>query len=159
MYDATNELCERAGLIGYEVSNYAKPGAESRHNLIYWRYGDYLGIGPGAHGRLTVGGVKYATEHYKMPTAWLKNVEAGKGEKLRDALSKTDQANEYLLMGLRITDGIDKIRLENLAGTKLDKSALTHLTDLNLIEENGTHLRATPKGRLLLNSVIAELIF
>ena len=159
MYDATNELCERAGLFGYEVSNYAKVGAESRHNLIYWRYGDYLGIGPGAHGRLTVGSTKFATEHYKMPNAWLENVERGKGEKIRNPLMGIDQANEYLIMGLRITDGIDKTRLENLAGGEVDHNALTHLSDLGLIEKSGTQLRATPQGRLLLNSVIGELLF
>jgi len=159
MYDVTNELCERAGLFGYEVSNYAKVGAESRHNLIYWRYGDYLGIGPGAHGRLTIDGVKYATEHFKMPNAWLENAERGRSEKIRDALSGTDQANEYLIMGLRITEGIDTTRLENLAGAKIDTTALTHLTKLGLIEQSGSHLRTTPQGRLLLNSVIGELIY
>lgn len=159
MYDATNELCERAGLLGYEVSNYAKPSAESRHNLIYWRYGDYLGIGPGAHGRLTVDDTKYATEHFKMPNAWLENSERGKGEKIRNGLSSTDQANEYLIMGLRITEGIDRIRLENLAGVPVDQSTLDHLNDLNLITQDGANLRATPKGRLLLNSVIGELVF
>ena len=159
MYDATNELCERAGLFGYEVSNYAKLGAESRHNLIYWRYGDYLGIGPGAHGRLTLGGTKYATEHFKMPNAWLENSERGKGEKIRDGLSNTDQANEYLIMGLRITEGIDRARLENLAGVPVDQSSLDHLNDLNLITQDGANLRTTPQGRLLLNSVIGELFF
>ncbi len=139
MYDATNELCERAGLFGYEVSNYAKPGAESRHNLIYWRYGDYLGIGPGAHGRLTVDGTKYATEHYKMPNAWLENSERGKGEKIRDGLSNTDQANEYLIMGLRITEGMDRTRLENLAGAPVDQCTLDHLNDLNLITQDGAN--------------------
>ena len=159
MYDITNELCERAGLNCYEVSNYAKSGAESRHNLIYWRYGDYLGIGPGAHGRLTVNGQRYATEHYKMPNAWLEKAIHGRGEKLRSALSATDQANEYLLMGLRISDGIEISRIETLAGRPLDEAALLHLTELELTERRGSQLQATPQGRLLLNSVIAELMY
>lgn len=159
MYEATQEIGERAGFEAYEVSNHARPGSESRHNLIYWRYGDYIGVGPGAHGRLSIGGTRYATEHYKMPTAWLENVERGKGEKLRNALSATDQANEYLMMGLRISEGIDLPRLEALAGTAVDQSALIHMTDLELVESSDTQLRATAKGRLLLNSVIAELLF
>ena len=159
MYDITNELCERAGLNAYEVSNYAKIGAESRHNLIYWRYGDYLGIGPGAHGRLTIDGKRYATEHYKMPNAWLDNSERGKGEKIRNALSRIDQANEYLMMGLRISEGIDTARIESLAGAPLDGIALRHLTDLGLLEHKRQTLRTTSQGRLLLNSVITELLY
>jgi oxygen-independent coproporphyrinogen-3 oxidase len=159
MYDVTNELCERAGLNAYEVSNYAKIGAESRHNLIYWRYGDYLGIGPGAHGRLSIGDQRYATEHYKMPNAWLENTERGKGEKFRNVLSPTDQANEYLIMGLRISEGINVARIEALSGAPLNASALKHLTELGLIERKGPQLRASPQGRLLLNSVLTELLF
>ena len=159
MYDTTQEVCERAGFEAYEVSNHAKPGAESRHNLIYWRYGDYLGIGPGAHGRITLDGKRFATEHYKMPTAWLERSENGQAEKLRNPLSGSDQANEYLIMGLRISEGIDIARIEALAGAPLDSAALEHLGDLELIDQSGTHLRATPRGRLLLNSVIGELLF
>jgi len=96
MFDATQEICEAHGYEAYEVSNHAKPGSESRHNLIYWRYGDYLGIGPGAHGRVTVGDRKFATEAFRMPTRWLEAVEAGTGEKTKDALTPLDQANEYL---------------------------------------------------------------
>lgn len=159
MYDTTQELCERAGFEAYEVSNHAKPGAESRHNLIYWRYGDYLGIGPGAHGRITIEDQRYATEQYKMPTAWLERAEIGKAEKPRNPLSRIDQANEYLIMGLRISEGIDVARIEALADRPLEAAALTHLTDLELVAQNGPHLRATPRGRLLLNSVIGELLF
>ena len=159
MYDITQEICESAGFEAYEVSNHAKPGAESRHNLIYWRYGDYLGIGPGAHGRITLGDQRYATEQYKMPTAWLERAEIGKAEKPRNPLSQTDQANEYLLMGLRITEGVDIARIETLAGTSIDAAALSHLTELDLLNQSATHLRTTPRGRLLLNSVIAELLF
>ena len=159
MYDITNELCERAGLNAYEVSNYAKIGAESRHNLIYWRYGDYLGIGPGAHGRLTINGQRYATEHYKMPTAWLERAGMAKGEKVRTSLSALDQANEYLMMGLRISEGISISRVEALGGQPLDRSALETLTEYELVTTNKDQLQTTPKGRLLLNSVITELLF
>ncbi|MEP5154635.1 radical SAM family heme chaperone HemW [Planktotalea sp.] len=159
MYDITNELCERAGLNAYEVSNYAKSGAESRHNLIYWRYGDYLGIGPGAHGRITLNGQRYATEHYMMPTAWLERSQTAIGEKVRNPLSPIDQANEYLMMGLRITDGISRSRIETLAGESFDTDALSSMIELELIEQRQDQLRATPRGRLLLNSVIAELLF
>lgn len=159
MYDITNELCERAGLNAYEVSNYAKPGAESRHNLIYWRYGDYLGIGPGAHGRITLNGQRYATEHYMMPAAWLERSQTAIGEKVRNPLSPIDQANEYLMMGLRITDGISRRRIEQLAGKPFDADALSSMIDLGFIEAHRDQLRASPRGRLLLNSVIAELFF
>lgn len=159
MYDITNELCERAGLIAYEVSNYAKVGAESRHNLIYWRYGDYLGIGPGAHGRLTIDGQRFATEHYKMPNAWLERAKNAQGEKLRNGLSDLDQANEYLMMGLRISEGISVSRVEALAGRPLDRTALATLLEYDLIDLLNDQLRTTPRGRLLLNSVITELLF
>ncbi|MGB7319476.1 MAG: radical SAM family heme chaperone HemW [Planktotalea sp.] len=159
MYDITNELCERAGLIAYEVSNYAKVGAESRHNLIYWRYGDYLGIGPGAHGRLTIDGQRFATEHYKMPNAWLERAKNAQGEKLRNGLSDLDQANEYLMMGLRISEGISVSRVEALAGRPLDRTALATLLEYDLIDLLNDQLLTTPRGRLLLNSVITELLF
>ncbi len=141
------------------MSNYARPGAESRHNLIYWRYGDYLGIGPGAHGRLTIDGQRYATEHYKMPTAWLERAQNAKGQKLRQSLTGIEQANEYLIMGLRISEGISLSRVQNLADTQIDQHALTSMIDLGFVECSGDNLRTTPRGRLLLNSVIAELGF
>lgn len=159
MFDATQEITAKAGFEAYEVSNHAKPGAESRHNLIYWRYGDYLGIGPGAHGRITIGHQRYATEHYKMPTAWLQRSEAGTGEKLREPLSAIDQANEYLLMGLRINEGIDRARVEALANAPLNADALNNLSDLGLIHTSKKTLRTTAQGRLLLNGVISELLF
>ncbi|MDT8281170.1 MAG: coproporphyrinogen III oxidase, partial [Erythrobacter sp.] len=119
MYEATQDICGAAGLEGYEVSNHAKPGAESRHNLIYWRYGDYVGIGPGAHGRLTLNGQRHATEAWRAPGKWLDAVATGSGESLRDPLPLAEQATEYLLMGLRLREGIDMARHARLAGAPL----------------------------------------
>jgi oxygen-independent coproporphyrinogen-3 oxidase len=158
MYDTTQEICEKAGLFAYEVSNHAKQGAESRHNLVYWRYGDYAGIGPGAHGRVTIGGQRYATKAWSNPDRWLQAAESGNGEKERDALSARDQADEYLMMGLRVTDGIDRLRYLRLAGHDLPLDRLTYLEDLNLIESTESSIKTTGKGRLVLNSVLRELI-
>jgi len=159
MFDATQEICAKHGYEAYEVSNHAKPGAESRHNLIYWRYGDYLGIGPGAHGRLTLDGTKYATEAVRMPTGWLEGVERRASEKPREALSGIDQANEYLLMGLRLTEGIDLKRLNALSGSRLEQKTLDHLLDLGLIQIYGDNLRTTHSGRMVLNALLPELAF
>jgi putative oxygen-independent coproporphyrinogen III oxidase len=159
MFELTQDLCDAAGLGAYEVSNHAKFGSESQHNLIYWRYGDYLGIGPGAHGRLTLGGRRYATECTRMPDAWLRAAESGTAEKPRLALSGIDQANEYLLMGLRVSEGIDLRRVDTLARAPLSPTSIAHLTDNGLIAVDGHILKATEQGRLLLNSVISELMF
>ena len=123
MYLATQEICDARGLPSYEISNHARPGAESRHNLIYWQYGDYVGLGPGAHGRITLDGRKYATECHKTPGAWLAAVKAGSGESHRDLLSPAIQAEEYLMMGLRIPKGIDLVGYRVLGGrTAVGKS-------------------------------------
>src|SRR6202012_289430 len=111
LYDATTEECDRAGLISYEISNYAKPGQESRHNLTYWRYLDYAGIGPGAHGRITVDGSLRATRRHRAPEVWLEHVErSGDGLTQDNAVAPTERAREALLMGLRLTEGIDLAR-------------------------------------------------
>lgn len=159
MFDLTQDLCGAAGLEAYEVSNHAKLGSESQHNLIYWRYGDYLGIGPGAHGRLTIDGQRFATECIRMPDAWLQKAESGTAEKQRMLLSNTDQANEYLLMGLRVTEGIDIRRVNALAERPIDSTTIKHLTDNELISIDGHAMKTTERGRLLLNSVISELMF
>jgi oxygen-independent coproporphyrinogen-3 oxidase len=158
MYHATQEICETAGLHAYEVSNHAKPGAESRHNLIYWRYGDYVGIGPGAHGRLTIDGVRHATEASRMPGEWLARVERGSGESLRESLPAQEQATEFLLMGLRLSEGIDMARFERLSGTPLDADALRHLTEIGMVRVENDRLCATEAGRAVLNSVIFDLM-
>mgnify|MGYP001627777828 FL=1 len=158
MYDITQEVTVAAGFNTYEVSNHARPGAESRHNTLYWRYGDYIGVGPGAHGRVTINGQRTATEAIRMPDAWLAAAEKGNGDKLRTPLSTDDQATEFLLMGLRLSDGIDISRYSSLAGRPLPNHALQELSQLAMIEVKGTNLRATPNGRLVLNAVIAKLL-
>lgn len=158
MYDITQEVAVAAGFNTYEVSNHARPGAESRHNTLYWRYGDYVGIGPGAHGRLTLNGTRMATEAIRMPDAWLSHVEQGSGDKLRSALTLDDQATEFLLMGLRLSDGIDMDRYAALAGRPLPSTTLQELSDMGMVEQSGPILRATDQGRLVLNAVIAKLL-
>jgi oxygen-independent coproporphyrinogen-3 oxidase len=158
MYLATQEICEAHGLPAYEVSNHARPGAESQHNLIYWRYGDYVGIGPGAHGRITLNGRKLATETYLSPNAWLTAVDNGSGEKERDALSTQDQANEYLMMGLRIAEGLDIDRFKALSAQTLSQDKLADLVEFGMIEQTNGRLIATKDGRAVLNAVIRELL-
>jgi oxygen-independent coproporphyrinogen-3 oxidase len=158
MYEITQEICEAAGLPAYEVSNHARVGAESRHNLIYWRYGDYVGIGPGAHGRLTRDGHKYATAAHRAPGKWLESVENARTVESWEPLSGPDQAVEYLLMGLRITEGIDPVRFERLAGKPLDQNSLDHLGAIGMIAADGPRLRATAAGRAVLNAVIRDLL-
>jgi oxygen-independent coproporphyrinogen-3 oxidase len=154
LYEVTQELTQAAGLQAYEISNHAKPGHESRHNLTYWRYHDYAGVGPGAHGRLN--GTALACEKY--PETWLKLVEAqGHGLKEAHALTPTEQAPEYLLMGLRISEGIDLDRHAALAGRTIDARKIKALAALDLVSQQGDILRATPRGRQVLNAVIREL--
>ncbi|WP_209940034.1 radical SAM family heme chaperone HemW [Ruegeria sp. HKCCE4148] len=158
MYLITQDICEAHGLPAYEVSNHARTGAESQHNLIYWRYGDYIGIGPGAHGRLTLNEEKYATETYLNPQRWLDAAERGGGEKGRTTLSLEDQASEYLMMGMRISEGLDIDRWELLAGRKLSEDTVDHLIGIKMIEHENGRLRATSDGRAVLNAVIRELL-
>ncbi len=157
MYELTQEVCARHDMPAYEVSNHARSGAESRHNLIYWRYGDYAGVGPGAHGRVTINGRKYATEAPRPPGLWLEKVRHGSGEMGRTSLSAQDQADEYLMMCLRLTEGLDMGRFSDLAGVGLDARGLENMLDLGMVEASGPRLRTTAAGRLVLNQVIAEL--
>lgn len=157
MYELTRELTEQAGFHGYEVSNYARDGSVSRHNLVYWNYGDYAGIGPGAHGRLTLDGSKFATVAERAPALWLKAVGDGRAES-REALSGADQASEYLMMGLRVDDGVDLARLKHLGGAAPGAGTLADLQDMGLIERDHERIRATFRGRMVLNAVITELM-
>jgi oxygen-independent coproporphyrinogen-3 oxidase len=158
MYFLTQEECDAAGMPSYEVSNHARKGSESRHNLIYWRYGDYAGIGPGAHSRLTLDGQKYAIDTPLSPTLWLASVDAkGHGEQERCALPGYDQALEYLMMGLRISEGVDLSRLSALFGYNYSIKNKYLLDDGFLKSENG-RLSVTGKGRPLLNAIIRDLI-
>ncbi|MBY6154948.1 radical SAM family heme chaperone HemW [Vannielia litorea] len=157
MYELTQEMTSTVGLAAYEVSNHAEKGSESRHNLIYWRYGDYAGIGPGAHGRLTLGGQKLATVASTMPSSWLAKQAEGSVES-REVISGADQASEYLMMGLRVTDGISLERFEALGGMALDKTKLRGLVNEGLIVVQGDRIRASQRGRMVLNAVIRELM-
>jgi oxygen-independent coproporphyrinogen-3 oxidase len=159
MFEITQDLCDRAGLQAYEVSNHARPGAESRHNLIYWRSGDWAGIGPGAHGRLTFGATRWATDTPKAPLAWLAQVEReGAGELPRAALSAGDQAEEYLMMGLRLAEGIDLARHQQLAGAPLPEKAVAELEAQGLVRRADGRLAASSSGRIILNALILALL-
>ena len=158
MYDLTQELCAGAGLEAYEISNHARPGAESRHNLIYWRYGDYAGIGPGAHGRLSLGAGRLATDTELAPGKWLEAAEAGQGWRSADSLDPVDEAAECLMMGLRLREGVSLSRLRTLDPSALREGAIADLAELGLVENNGDRLRATDRGRLVLNGVIRQLL-
>jgi oxygen-independent coproporphyrinogen-3 oxidase len=155
-YEVTEELCAASGLRSYEVSNYARPGAESRHNLVYWRYGDYAGVGPGAHGRLTLGGRRMATEAERLPEKWLAAVE-GRGSSIALTDISPDAARENLLMGLRLAEGIDLESYRERWGVIPSPSQIRDLGDAGLIAVDGGHLQATARGRLVLNAVIAQL--
>jgi putative oxygen-independent coproporphyrinogen III oxidase len=159
LYDITQDIWEQAGLPAYEVSNHARPGAECRHNLIYWRYGEYAGIGPGAHGRLDVGGKRYATAAERRPDAWLSLVEAnGDGLVENEALLRSAQADEFLLMGLRLAEGIDPQRYAEIAGRPLDLSRIADLIGYGLVETTAARrLRVTPAGFPVLDAVVADL--
>ena len=159
MFFQTQDLCESAGLPAYEVSNHAKPGQESRHNLIYWRGGDYVGIGPGAHGRITDTGQRFATWTDLSPTAWLAQVaNSGSGEAGREPLSPADHAGEYLMMSLRTADGTDLVRFEALADAPLDHAVVRNFVDLGLVRSEAGRLTATRTGRAVLNAIIAALL-
>ncbi|AOF90362.1 MULTISPECIES: radical SAM family heme chaperone HemW [Rhizobiaceae] len=159
LYEATQEITEREGMPAYEVSNHARPGSESRHNLTYWRYGDYVGIGPGAHGRLTTGGAKIATATERRPEGWLELVEAeGHGMVEQELLEREAQSDELLLMGLRLKEGIDLVRWQMLSGRDLDPDREQFLIDHGFIERLGnSRLRCTPAGMLILDAVVADL--
>jgi putative oxygen-independent coproporphyrinogen III oxidase len=157
-YLLTQQLCDAAGLPLYEVSNHARPGAESRHNLLYWGGHDYAGVGPGAHSRITQNGVKHAIATRKSPEAWLDAVGAsGHGIDQDESLTPQDSADEYLLMGLRLAEGIDLKRLAAIDGRKIDEARLQHLQAQGLLRRTPDRLQATGTGRLVLDRLIVEL--
>ncbi|MEP2642630.1 radical SAM family heme chaperone HemW [Roseobacter sp.] len=158
LFSLTQDLCGEHGLPAYEVSNHARDGAQSRHNLIYWRYGDYVGIGPGAHGRLTVGRQRYATECYSNPKRWLDEATSARPENPRTVLSLDDQANEFILMGLRLTEGVDLKRFERLAGRQLAPNKVKSLQDLGLISVQADRLTVKDQGVMVLNAIISDLL-
>jgi putative oxygen-independent coproporphyrinogen III oxidase len=158
-YELTQELTEAAGLPAYEVSNHAAPGEECRHNLLYWRYGEYAGIGPGAHGRIVVAGSRRATTTERQPERWLAAVEAaGHGMSDCTLLSRSEQADEALLMGLRLSEGLDLARFASLSGLQPRADVVRALSDAGLIEcPDRGRLRATRSGRIVLNEVVLRL--
>jgi len=159
MYDLTQDMCEAAGLPAYEVSNHAADMAQSRHNLVYWRGGDYVGIGPGAHGRLTLKGARMATETELSPAAWLKAVETrGSGETLREVIAPETQAEEYAMMALRLSEGLDRHRYTAMRGRDFEPDALDRLENLGMIRATADRITATLDGRRILNTVLAELL-
>jgi oxygen-independent coproporphyrinogen-3 oxidase len=158
MYIATQDICGEMGFPAYEVSNHARDGAQSRHNLIYWRYGDYIGIGPGAHGRVTINGQKWATEAYSNPKRWLDAVESQTAEKPRALLDRKEQATEFLLMGLRLKEGIQMSRYESISNAPLVAEKVNHLTEIGMIVTSGDTLTVTNQGFMVLNAVIEGLL-
>lgn len=158
MYEVTQTVTEATGFAAYETSNHARAGQESKHNLIYWRCGDYAGIGPGAHGRLTLAGQRFATESPKAPLLWLEQVErTGHGESLREALVPADQLAETLLMGLRLAEGVQLSRIKRFADRDLSIN-INMLVDIGMVEATADHLRVTPVGRPVLNAVLRQLL-
>jgi oxygen-independent coproporphyrinogen-3 oxidase len=163
LYDATAEEAAKFGLLPYEISNYARPGEESRHNLAYWRYGDYAGIGPGAHGRVSLGGELLATRRHRAPEAWAERVERdGHGSTEEVAVPPEDRAREMLLMGLRLAEGIDEARFAARTGRSidaaLDPETLARALEADYLQREKGRLRATPEGRKRLDALLAALV-
>jgi putative oxygen-independent coproporphyrinogen III oxidase len=159
LYDVTQEVSDRHGLPAYEISNHARTGAECRHNLVYWRGQEYAGIGPGAHGRLDIDGVRHAISTDKRPEAWLMRVEAnGHGVVVDDFLNSEERADEFLLMGLRLAEGIDPRRYHALSGRSLDPRRIAMLREEGAITvDEGGRLRVTQAGFPVLDAVVADL--
>jgi len=159
LYDTTQDICAAHGLPAYEISNHARLGAECRHNLVYWRAHEYAGIGPGAHGRLDMGDGRHATATDKRPEAWLMRVEANAhGLVTDDLLTREEMADEFLLMGLRLAEGIELARYTALAGRTIDPSRVATLKEHGLVETTPAgRLRVTLPGFPVLDAVVADL--
>jgi len=163
LYVATADACAGHGLLPYEVSNLARPGAESRHNLAYWRYADYAGIGPGAHGRVTLGAELVATRRHRAPEPWADRVERhGHGSTTEERIAPPDRAREMLLMGLRLTEGIDAARFAARTGmaleAALDAGVLERAREAGYLTYDDRRLTATTEGRLRLDSLLTQLV-
>jgi len=163
LFEITQELTAAAGLPAYEISNHARPGEESRHNLVYWRYGDYVGVGPGAHGRLTLDGRKWATRQHRAPEPWLETVErAGHATRQRDEVPAAARLEEMVLMGLRLSEGITRQRFIEEAGSEpealFDRSRLDRLIKGGFLILDEAGLRATAEGRQRLNALLPALL-
>ena len=163
LYMATADACAAHGLLPYEVSNLARPGGESRHNLAYWRYADYAGIGPGAHGRVTLDGALVATRRHRAPEPWADRVERqGHGSTAEERITPRDRAREMLLMGLRLTEGVDAVRFAARTGMALadalDQDVLDQALEADYLTYDGGMLAATLHGRLRLDALLAQLV-
>jgi putative oxygen-independent coproporphyrinogen III oxidase len=163
LYELTQARLAQAGLPAYEISNHARPGGESRHNLVYWRYGDYVGIGPGAHGRLTRDGVKLATRQLRAPERWLAAVERrGEGTEERSEIAAAERLEEMLMMGLRLREAVPRARFRRECGAEpegvLDSGRLARLVDAGFLVLDDEGLRATAEGRQRLNAVLGALL-
>ncbi len=158
LYELTQGLTEAAGRPAYEISNHATPGAECRHNLIYWRYGDYVGVGPGAHGRLNIHGKRLATLCERLPERWQDKVRReGHGIAETAEISPVESAREHLLMGLRLSEGIDLDAYRARWGTAPAPTKIAALVGAGFLAQTGSRIAATPTGRIVLNRLIAEL--
>ena len=163
LYEATQARLEAAGLPAYEISNHARPGAECRHNLVYWRYGDYIGVGPGAHGRLTLEDRRVATRQHRAPETWLEAVErAGHGGEAPVALTPEEQRDELVMMGFRLAEGIPCERIRERLGidleAALDSDRIAPLVEAGFLALDDKRLAATAAGRQRLNAVLAKLL-
>ncbi len=163
LFDATQEMCAAAGLPAYEISNHAAPGSECRHNLTYWRYGDYVGAGPGAHGRVRAAGQAFATRQFRSPERWLAAVEEhGHGVEAREALDRTTRIEELLMMGLRLVEGVGARRFQEVAAAplyqRLPAQNLVRLVDGGFVEMDAAGLRITPRGRALTSAITGEIV-
>lgn len=159
MFELTQEVTRAAGLPAYEVSNHARPGDESRHNLIYWRMGDYAGIGPGAHGRLTLDSARFATEAERQPTPWLTRTLAAPGSaETTDRLAAEDRASEFLMFALRLREGASLSRFAALAGQPLSEQSLADVETLGLLTRDGDTIRTTDQGVMMLNGILRALL-
>lgn len=163
LYELTGDMTSKAGFNAYEVSNYALTAQESRHNLVYWRGGDYIGVGPGAHGRLTLGGTRLRTEQVPGPAGWLSAVtEDGHATRVCEPVMPAEQAEEHIMMGLRLSDGIDRAQFAQIVGRPLDEcidlAKVTALSEARLLVADRRGLRATSDGMQRLNAIIAAIV-
>lgn len=158
MYELTQDMCAAAGFDGYEISNHARGGAVSRHNLTYWRYGDWVGVGPGAHGRLSFGSARVATEGALAPGQWLSHAMSDSGAVRENQLDPRDIVGEYIMMGMRISEGLDVGRLSDYCDTADMLREIDHLIDEGALWRTGNVVGVTPTARLVLNAVIRRLM-
>ncbi|MDE2675005.1 MAG: radical SAM family heme chaperone HemW [Paracoccaceae bacterium] len=159
MYLATMEICERNGFKQYEISNYSKPGYKGRHNLVYWEYHDFLGIGPGAHGRISINNQYFRTNTILSPESWLDGIfKLGTGENQRELIDLKERGSEYLITSLRLNDGMNIDRFERISGSKLDNNTISELVQDNWVEITDGQLKVTTNGRMVLNQIISKLL-